>query len=125
MVLFYETLAQVFSCERGELNLDFSRINITNRVHGVFYDNKTDTTYLFSRETPKTYYKLINPSSVNEKMFIKPISLWKIDIFDYDLVFSRNNVVYFVKRNIVDYFDFNLDISVKGLEFRDLFLRDQ
>ena len=58
-------------------------------------------------------------------MFIKPISLLKIDIFDYDLVFSGNNVVYFVKRNIVDYFDFNLDISVKGLEFRDLFLRDQ
>ncbi len=52
---------------------------------------------------------------------IKPVSLWKIDIFDYDVVFNRNNIVYFVKRNMIDYFDFALDISVKGVEFRDFF----
>jgi hypothetical protein len=51
--------------------------------------------------------------------------LWRIDIFNYDVVFSRNNIVYFVKGNMVDYFDFDLDISVKGIEFKDLFLRDQ
>ena len=51
--------------------------------------------------------------------------MWKIDIFDYDVIFSRNNIVYFVKGNIVDYFDFTLDMSVKGVEFKDLLLRDQ
>jgi len=49
----------------------------------------------------------------------------EIDIFNYDVVFSINNIVYFVKKNMVDYFNFALDISVKGIEFRDLFLRDQ
>jgi hypothetical protein len=44
---------------------------------------------------------------------------------NYDVVFSRNNVVYFVKKNIVDYFDFALDFSVKGIEFKELFFRDQ
>jgi hypothetical protein len=33
--------------------------------------------------------------------------------------------VYFVKGNIIDYYDFDLSIIVKGIEFRDLFLRDQ
>jgi hypothetical protein len=50
--------------------------------------------------------------------------LWKIDIFNYDAVFTGNNIVYFVKKNMVNYFDFALDISVKEIEFRDLFLRD-
>jgi hypothetical protein len=124
-VLFYETFVHLLNCERGELNLDYSKINITKKVHGVFYNHSSDTLYLFSRETPRTYYKLINSRTSKAKMLIKPISLWKIDIFDYDIVFNRNNIVYFVKRNMIDYFDFNLDISVKGIEFRDLFLRDQ
>jgi hypothetical protein len=35
-VLFYETHAQILSCDRGELNLNYSRINITSRINGVF-----------------------------------------------------------------------------------------
>jgi hypothetical protein len=87
----------------------------------VFYINTSDTLYLFSKETPKTYYKLTN--SRTNKAVINPISLWKIDILDYKKVFCRKNIVYFVKENI-DYFDFNLNISVEGIEFKDLFLRD-
>jgi hypothetical protein len=34
-------------------------------------------------------------------------------------------IVYFVNENIVDYFDFKLDILVKDIKFRDLFLRNQ
>jgi hypothetical protein len=124
-VLFYETFAQILSCDKGEMNLNYSRVNITNRVHGLFYNHTSDTLYLFSRETPKTYYKIINLRTNNHRTLIKPISLFKIDIFDHDLVFSRNNIVYFVKRNIIDYYDFALNISVKGIEFKDLFLRDQ
>jgi hypothetical protein len=48
-----------------------------------------------------------------------------MNIFNYDIVFSRNNLVYFVKDNIVDYFDFKLDVLLKDIEFKDLFLRDQ
>ncbi len=48
-----------------------------------------------------------------------------MDIFDYNVVFSRHNIVYFLKENIIDYFDFDLNISVKGIEFKDLFLRDE
>jgi hypothetical protein len=124
-VLFYETFAQILSCDKGEMNLNYSRVNITNRVHGLFYNHTSDTLYLFSKETPKTYYKVINLRTNDPRTSIKPISLFKMDIFDYDLVFSRNNIVYFVKRNIIDYYDFALNISVKGIEFKDLFLRDQ
>ena len=124
-LLFYETSAEILNCNREEMNLDYSKINITNRVHGVFYNHTSDTLYLFSKETPKTYYKIINLRTNNPRTLIKPISLFKIDIFDYDLVFKRNNNVYFVKKNIIDYFDFDLSIIVKGIEFRDLFLRDQ
>jgi predicted Zn-dependent protease len=123
-VLFYETHTQILSCDRAELNLNYSRFNIPNRINGVFYNYSTDILYLFSKETPKTYYKLINFTTNKPRSIIKPISLWKMDIFDYDVVFSRKNVVYFVKKNIIDYFDFNLNISVKGIEFKDLFLRD-
>jgi predicted Zn-dependent protease len=123
-VLFYETFSQILSCEKEELKIDYSKINITNKINGVFYNHSSDTLYLFSKDTPKTYYKLINSRTNKSRSIIKPISLWKINIFDYNLVFSRNNIVYFVKENIIDYFDFDLNISVKGIEFKDLFLRD-
>jgi hypothetical protein len=48
-----------------------------------------------------------------------------MNIFNYDIVFNRNNTVYFVKDNIVDYFDFKLDIFIKDIDFKDLFLREQ
>jgi hypothetical protein len=123
-VLFYETFSQILSCDRAELNLNYSRLNITNRINGVFYNYSTDTLYLFSKETPRSYYKLVNSRTSKARNIIKPINLWKMDIFDYDVVFIRNNIVYFVKENIIDYFDFDFNISVKGIEFKDLFLRD-
>jgi hypothetical protein len=46
-------------------------------------------------------------------------------IFNYDIVFGRNDTVYFVKDNIVDYFDMKSNDLLKDLEFRDLFLREQ
>ncbi len=49
----------------------------------------------------------------------------EMDIFDYDLIFSRYNIVYFVEENIIDYFDFDLNILVKGIEFKYLFFRDK
>ncbi len=107
------------------MKIDYSRINITSRINAVFYNQTSDTLYLFSKKTPKTYYKLINFRTNKARSIIKPISLWKIDIFDYNLVFSRNNIVYFVKENIIDYFDFDLNISVKRIELKDLFLRDE
>jgi hypothetical protein len=76
------------------------------------------------KRQPKTYFKLDNPRNNIARSIIKPISLWKIDIFDYNVVFNRHKIVYFVKANIIDYFDFNLNISVKGIESKDLFLRD-
>jgi predicted Zn-dependent protease len=124
-VLFYETHAQILSCDRGELNLNYSRVNITNRINGVFYNESTDSLYLFSKETPRSYFKIYNARKVYAKTYVKPISLFKIDIYNYDLVFKRKNNVYFVKGNIIDYYDFDLSIIVKGIEFRDLFLRDQ
>jgi hypothetical protein len=122
-VLFYETFSRILSCNKGEEKLDYKKINITNSINGVYNNYTSDILYLFSKETPKTYYKVINATK-NAKTLVKPISLWKIDIFDYNLAFSRNNIVYFVKENIIDYFDFDLNILVKGIEFKDLFLRD-
>jgi len=66
IVLFYETHAQISSCKRGEMNLDYSKIIITNKFHGVFYNYTSDTLHLFSREAPKIYYKLINSRTDNE-----------------------------------------------------------
>jgi hypothetical protein len=68
---------------------------------------------------------VINSRTSRARTIIKPSILWKIDIFDYDIVFIRGKIVYFVKKNIVHYFDFALYISAKGMEFKDLFLRDQ
>jgi len=123
-VLFHETFSQILSCNKGEEKLDYKKINITYSINGIYYNHTSDILYLFSKETPKTYYKVIN-STKNAKTLVKPISLWKMNIFNYDIVFSRNNTVYFVKGNIVDYFDMKSDNLIKGLEFRDLFLRDQ
>jgi hypothetical protein len=39
-------------------------------------------------------------SKVYAKTYVKPISLFKIEINNYDLVFKRKNEVYFVKGNI-------------------------
>jgi hypothetical protein len=124
-VLFYETYAQILNCDIGELNLNYSRINITNKINGVFYNQSTDTLYLFSKETPRSYFKVYDSSKVYAKTYVKPISLFKIEIYNYDLVFKRQNEVYFVKGNIIDYYNFDLNIVVKGIEFRDMFLRDQ
>ncbi len=44
--------------------------------------------------------------------------------FNYDIVLVEI-IVYFVNENIVDYFDIKSDNLIKGLEFKDLFLRDQ
>jgi hypothetical protein len=51
--------------------------------------------------------------------------LFKIDIYNYDLFFKRKNDGYVVRGNIVDYYDFVLSIIIKGIKFRNLFLRDQ
>jgi hypothetical protein len=123
-VLFYETFSQILSCNKGEEKLDYKKINITNSINGVYYNYTSDILYLFSKETPKTYYKVINATK-NAKTLVKPINLWKMNIFNYDIVFNRNNTVYFVKDNIVDYFDFKLDIFIKDIDFKDLFLREQ
>jgi hypothetical protein len=60
-VLFYETFSQILSCDKRELNWDYSKVNITNRIRGLFYNHTSDTLYLFSKETPKTNYELTNP----------------------------------------------------------------
>jgi hypothetical protein len=124
-VLFYETYAQIASCDKGELNLNYSRVNVTNKINGVFYNHSTDTLYLFSKETPRSYFKIYNSRKTYAKTVVKPISLFKMETYNYDLVFSRGNNVYFVRGNIVDYYDFDLGLIVKGIEFKDLFLRDQ
>ena len=93
------------------MKIDYFKVNISNRINAVFYNQTSDTLYLFSKETPKTYYKLINSRTNKSRSIIKPISLWKMDIFDYDVVFSRNNIVYFVKENIIDYLDFDLRVE--------------
>jgi hypothetical protein len=80
---------------------------------------------LISKETPRSYFKVYDSSKVYAKTYVKPISLFKFEIYNYDLVFKRKNEVYFVKENIIDYYDFDLSIVVKGIEFRDMFLRDQ
>ncbi len=55
LFFFFENYAQILNCDRGELNLNYSRINITNKINGVFYNQSTDTLYLFSKETPRSY----------------------------------------------------------------------
>ncbi len=48
-------------------NWDYSKVNITNRIRGLFYNHTSDTLYLFSKETPKTNYELTNPRNNKEK----------------------------------------------------------
>jgi hypothetical protein len=51
-VLFYEIHAQISSCNRRGINLDYTKINITSRVHGAFYNFTTDTLYfVFDRRS--------------------------------------------------------------------------
>jgi hypothetical protein len=45
--------------------------------------------------------------------------------FDYDVVFTHDEKVYFIKKDIVDYFDLSLRRLIKHIEFKDLFLGDQ
>ncbi len=123
-ISFYKTYAQINSCNKNKEKLDYKKINITNSIDGIYYNHTSNILYLFSKETPKTYYKVINATK-NAKTLVKPISLWKMNTFNYDIVFSRNNTVYFVNSNIVSYFDFKLDILVENIEFKDLFLRKQ
>ena len=125
IVLFYETYAKVLNCQKGENNLNYSSVNITNRINGVYYNYSKDILYLFSKETPRTYFKVYHSGKSYFKNFIKPISLFELEIYNYDVVFQRKNNVYFVRNNIIDYYDFDLGIIVKEIEFRDLFLRNQ
>jgi hypothetical protein len=78
----------------------------------VFYNHSTNTLYLFSKETPRNYFKVYDSQKVYAKTYVKPTSSFKIDIYNCDLVFNRESNVYFVKGNIIDYYDFDLKIVV-------------
>jgi hypothetical protein len=48
------------------------------------------------------FFQIRYKSGIHAKTLIKPKCLWKINIFDYNIVFSRNNRIHFVKDNGVD-----------------------
>jgi hypothetical protein len=123
-ISFYKTYAQINSCNKDEERLDYKKIDITNSINGIYYNHTLDILYLSSKEIPKTYYNVINATK-NTKTIVEHLSLWKMNTFNYDIVFSRNNSVYFVNSKIISYFDFKLDILVENIELKGLFLREQ
>ena len=124
-VIFFKNKIEIYNCNKTVNIFDYKTGGIDNTIDGVFYNHTADILYLFSKETPKSYFKVINMTGKYPKLTVKPISLWKLDTFDYDLVFSRNNNVYFINNDEVDYYDFSLGISVRNVEFKDLFLSGQ
>jgi len=67
------------------MNLNYSKIIPTEFTE---YFITIHLILLFSREAPKIYYKLINSKIDNARTIIKAICLWKIDIFNYVVVFN-------------------------------------
>ena len=121
---FYrDYIEPIDNCYLKSLSFHYSQGNISEKIDTVYYNETKDTLYLFTKESPKIYYRVDNVRT-KPKMMQKPISLFKINNYDYDYAFNKNNNLYFVKNDLIDYYDFDIGVVVSGIEFRDLFLRD-
>jgi predicted Zn-dependent protease len=127
-IFFYKNYALIKkdTCDDEKTYVNYSLFDINDSIDGIYYNSTTDIVYLFSKYTSKTYFKIFEFSrNYFSKPHKKPIELWKMKTFDYDVVFTQNDKVYFIKKDIVDYFDLSLRRLIKQIEFKDLFLGDQ
>ena len=121
---FYDLFVNPIQCNVQSLTWLYKKGNVSEQIDVVFYNETKNTLYLFSNQLPRSYYKVEDVTG-KPILSVKPVNLFNMDRFDYDYGFHRNNNFYFVKNNIVDYYDFHFGIIVQGINFKDLFLSQQ
>ena len=127
LVLFFKNKLVVKSLNNCYLEQQ-AKLNILNgqlvlNYKGVYYNETEDSVFFFGK--PLSYSKITGFSSQSNVAEEKPIQLFKLSMFNYDKVFEFDNKVFFMKGVMLDYFDWNLKILVKGVSFKHYFLKDE